>query len=122
MGRYIDADEITLITSNEINVDGITYIPLKDAISSILNCSTAFDKEKVDEQILEYFKEVIDKEPDGWDVVEFSNDVRDIVRAGGVENDMSISSKKKFDDLIEQLQERNEETPERKFNNASPVI
>ena len=122
MGRYIDADEITLITSNEINVDGITYIPLKDAISSILNCSTAFDKEKVDEQILEYFKEVIDKEPDGWDVVEFSNDVRDIVRAGGVENDMSISSKKKFDDLIEQLQERNEEKPERKFNNASPVI
>ena len=122
MGRYIDADEITLITSNEINVDGITYIPLKDAISSILNCSTAFDKEKVDEQILEYFKEVIDKKPDGWDVVEFSNDVRDIVRAGGVENDMSISSKKKFDDLIEQLQERNEEKPERKFNNASLVI
>ena len=46
---------------------------------------TAYDVEKADKQILDYFKGQIDKEVDGWKVVDFSCEVREIVRNGGKE-------------------------------------
>ena len=45
---------------------------------------TAYNVEKVDKQIVEYFKEQLEN-VDGWKVVDFSHDIREIVRNGGKE-------------------------------------
>lgn len=46
---------------------------------------TAYDVDKVDEQILEYYKAQIDKGRNGWDLVDDGVEVRRIVRNGGKE-------------------------------------
>lgn len=44
---------------------------------------TAYDVEKVDKQIVDYFKTQVEKSVDAWNVVDFSCDIRKIVRNGG---------------------------------------
>ena len=57
----------------------------KNVFDIINEMPCAYNVERVDEQILDYFKGQIDKEVDGWKVVDFSCDVRNIVRNGGKE-------------------------------------
>ena len=58
------------------------YDMVQEFIEVVKERPTAYDVESVDKQILDYFKGQIDKKPDGWDVVDFSADIRNIVRNG----------------------------------------
>ena len=53
---------------------------------------TAYDVEKVEREVKDYFIDIIKKMPDdapemGWDVVDSNAHICDIVRKGGIENE-----------------------------------
>ena len=50
MGRLIDTDSIEMITSNKISLNGITYIPLRDAISSVMNAPSVHDMDEISQK------------------------------------------------------------------------
>ena len=53
------------------------------AIRIIKEQLIAYNVQKVDEQIVDYFKTQVEKSIDVWNVVDFSCDIRKIVRNGG---------------------------------------
>lgn len=76
--RLIDVD----VLFKELNSK---QIPWNRRINDIIMAQpTAYDVEKVDEQIVEYFKTQIEN-VDDWKVVDFSHDIRKIVRNSGKE-------------------------------------
>lgn len=81
--RLIEADvlkeKIHECVSNDLSIEDIVFI--EKIIDSV---PTAYDVEKVDKQIVEYFKTQIEN-VDAWKVVDFSHDIRKIVRNGGKE-------------------------------------
>jgi hypothetical protein len=88
MGRLVDADALIKKIQEEkqkSNYSDVTLQVVNLFIEMLEEQPTAYDVETVDNNILEYFKGVLDKKPDGWDVVDFSCDVRRIVRRGGVD-------------------------------------
>ena len=76
--RLIDVD----VLFEELNSKQISW---NRRINDIIMAQpTAYDVEKVDEQIVEYFKTQIEN-VDDWKVVDFSHDIRKIVRNSGKE-------------------------------------
>ena len=79
LGEDIDLDDFAMLVQDAVQA----YKGM--VIDIIENQPTAYDAEKVDKQIVEYFKNQIENDADGWKVVEFSHDIRKIVRNGGKE-------------------------------------
>ena len=82
MPRLIDADAVL----KELD-DTVIYVY---AAPFIKMSPTVYNAEKVEEQIKEYFKKVIDEWPDKelpWEILDYNKDICEIVRKGGVNDD-----------------------------------
>ena len=79
MGRLIDADVLKKHYAWWNNEEKEIFDVIVDSQP------TAYDVDRVDEQILEYYKDQIDKGRNGWDLVDDGVEVRRIVRNGGKE-------------------------------------
>lgn len=85
MSRLIDAEELeNMKFSNGFNEDGILYVPFGEVLRNIRTASTAYDVEKVVEEIKEATFGVDVTYTDSEDVVESEEAIR-IIRKGGAE-------------------------------------
>jgi hypothetical protein len=84
MARLIDED----ILIKRIYEYQSNTIATEDVIHSIKTMPTAYDVEKVERQIKDYFCKVIDKQKGDtvpFDILEYNKAICEIVRKGGVE-------------------------------------